>query len=323
MPITWRPATWNDIEPCLAIQPSNRGDACSDVKSALESWKRLFEAPFSSSIVLESSPAIQGYGLIGFGSAVLVSTRFTDAEVAHPRPDITSRIMASLHSGASVLASWDEIARANAGDGVDVVIVYVAWRDNILSPAERHDVEELFPTSFADNFAGFRIRRIVVETTSEPVTHFHRRSLEYQVIAEFSDIGRVIHLMTEESATVLPGSFGNVIFKAYQPVLRLRNSDQQLLLAALKGATDNELAVQLGITLSAVKARWRSTIARIEEVMPDLVIDTEYRKGRGAQKRHRVLAYLRTHMEELRPYDWKAKLRQPKQQGIAKTPRSI
>jgi len=92
-------------------------------------------------------------------------------------------------------------------------------------------------------------------------------------------------------------------------VLRLRDSDQQLLLAALRGATDTELVTELGVKLSAVKARWRSTFARIAEAMPDMVSDVNDHEGRGPQKRHKVLSYLRSHPEELRPYDWKTKIR--------------
>lgn len=305
MPITWRPATWDDIEPSLAIQPNNRGDGLPDARLALASWKTFFHDPFFFSAVIESSPPIQGHRLIGLGAAVLVNSQFADAEVSNPQPDITSRIMASLHSARSALATWNEVAQANAHDGVNVVIVYVAWRDDILSPADRHAVEVSCPVSFADALAGFRIHRILVETTSKPVTDFHRRSVEYRIIAEFPDIERAIHLMTKESATVLPGSIGNIIFRFHEPILRLRDSDQQLLLAALKGATDTELALQLGMSSSAIKARWRSAFARIEEAMPDLIGDAEDRDGRGSQKRHRVLAYMRTHMEELRPYDWK------------------
>lgn len=319
MPITRRPAAWSDIEPCLAIQPSGRGDALPDVKSALGFWKRLFHDPFFLSSVVESTPPIQAHRLIGFGSAVLVNSNFAEAEFANPRPDITSRIMTSLLTGRSALATWDEVAQANAYDGVHVVIIYNAWRDDILRPEEKKDVKVVFTSSFADVLAGFRVCRILVETTNPASEELHRISPEYQVIAEFPSIGRVIYRMTRESATALPGSLGNLIFKFHPPILRLRNSDQQLLLIALQSATDNELTVELGITFSAVKARWRSIFARVGQVLPDLVIDAEDREGRGKQKRHRVLAYLRTHMEELRPYDWNAMLRRTGEQRVAKT----
>lgn len=85
------------------------------------------------------------------------------------------------------------------------------------------------------------------------MTNLHRRSLEYQVIAEFPDRGSVIFIMTKESAALLPGSLGNVIFAYHAPLLRLRDSDQKLLLAALKGDTGAELSRRLGITPAAVK----------------------------------------------------------------------
>ena len=109
----------------------------------------------------------------------------------------------------------------------------------------------------------------------------------------------------------MPASLGigNVIFTFRNPELRLRDSDQRLLLAALKGATDQELTTELGVTLSAVKARWRSTFARIARTMPGLLDDVSDGDARGMQKRHRVLAYVRRHPEELRPYHWETKPR--------------
>jgi hypothetical protein len=41
--------------------------------------------------------------------------------------------------------------------------------------------------------------------------------------------------------------------------------------------------------------------------MPDLVRDVVNHEGRGTQKRHRVLDYVRSHPEELRPFDWAMK----------------
>jgi hypothetical protein len=45
---------------------------------------------------------------------------------------------------------------------------------------------------------------------------------------------------------------------------------------------------------------------RVAQYKPDIVsaasAETE---GRGPQKRHRILAYLRQHPEEMRPYAWR------------------
>jgi len=59
---------------------------------------------------------------------------------------------------------------------------------------------------------------------------------------------------------------------------------QRLLVAALRGLTDDELSDDLMVSHSAVKNAWRSIYAR------------------GKQKRQRLLAYLRERPEELRPF---------------------
>jgi len=307
MPITWRPATWNDIEPGLSIQPRYRGDAIVGVQAALEAWKHLIRGRFFYSTVLESSSLPRSHRMVGFGASVLVSSEFADAELANPRPDINSRVMASILSGRSVLATPHEVALANSGDGVNVLILCGTWRHEILSPPDLQDTQNLSVSGFVEVHAGYRIRRILQEPAAEPEKSFVRRSMEFRLVADFPEAGRELFLMTRESVQGMPGSVGNILFSVREPTLRLRDSDQQLLMAALRGATDQELASGLGFTLSAVKARWRSAIARVEETMPDLVCDAVYHEGRGAQKRHRVLDYVRSHPEELRPFDWTTK----------------
>jgi hypothetical protein len=309
MPIIWRPATCLDIEPGISIQPNNRGDALVGGEAAVACWRYLATGPFFASAVLESTPVIRGHRMVGFGASVLVSSAFADSEIALPRPDMNSRIIASIQSDRSVLATQSEVARANAGVGVDVVVLYGTWRDEILSPSERQDVQTLLASSFTEWHAGYRIRRIFHETCDEPGKEFLQRSVVYQAIAEFSDHGRILHLMTRDSVKAMPASLGNVLFFYREPILRLRDSDRQLLQTALGGATDLGLATELGLTFSAVKARWRSTFARIAEIMPALVSDVESHQGRGMQKRHRVLSYVRSHPEELKPYDWKTNAR--------------
>ncbi len=312
MPITWRtPAAWPDIEPCLESQPRSRGDALVGREAAIKVWKRLYESPFFASTVLESRPATQGHCRVGVGTSVFVSTAFADAEMANPREDINSRIIASIHTGRSVLATRADVARANAGEGVDVIILFGVWCEQILSRAQMHEAQTCLVSSFAEYHAGYNVRRIVEETTNEAKREFLNHSVVVRTVAEFPEAGRVIHAITRESVRNENSSVANALFSVREPLLRLRESDQQLLLAALRGATDPELSVQLNLTLSAIKARWRSTFARVEETLPDLVHEVDEHDGRGMQKRHRILAYVRSHPEELRPYAWASSVSQP------------
>ena len=87
------------------------------------------------------------------------------------------------------------------------------------------------------------------------------------------------------------------------PRCSFNDSERLLLCEALDGHTDEELALELGVSLSAVKKRWVGILDRVERGRPDVFAafnrDTP---TRGAQKRHRLLRYVRAHPEELRPY---------------------
>jgi DNA-binding NarL/FixJ family response regulator len=78
-----------------------------------------------------------------------------------------------------------------------------------------------------------------------------------------------------------------------------------LLLTALLGGTDEDLADELGISLSAVKKAWHSiyerTCAHDSELVPVTTRSEEGVAERGKMKKQRLLAYLRDHPEEIRP----------------------
>jgi len=136
-------------------------------------------------------------------------------------------------------------------------------------------------------------------------------------VEEFGSIGkrtgsadRALAMTDREAALSMPMSAAASLSLGTPPVLGLRTSDQELLLAAMKGATDRELRLELGLTEEAVKRRWAVDSSRVEKSKPELISGLGFQKGttlpaegrRGPQKRHRVLAYVRDHPEELRPF---------------------
>jgi len=100
------------------------------------------------------------------------------------------------------------------------------------------------------------------------------------------------------------GSWAFGLFVYEQPQCGFRRSEQRLLISALEGGTDQELADALEISLSAVKKMWRSIYDRVGACLPKLLphskTDLEPSE-RGHEKRRRLLAYLRDHPQELRP----------------------
>lgn len=81
-------------------------------------------------------------------------------------------------------------------------------------------------------------------------------------LAAFPDIDQVFNLLSPAEAFTQPMSTAATVFSHREPVLGLTAPEQELLVAALDGATDAELSVALSPTLPAVKARWRTIFAR-------------------------------------------------------------
>jgi len=200
-----------------------------------------------------------------------------------------------------VLLTAGEIARANAGNGLDMVNLCGSLLESILSPEERRQVQTLLSVSLAELLAGYRLNRIFGQATDSEM----RAMLESRLVRElasFPELQLASYVATEQVALAQPFSIQATIFNNRDPLLRLSGSDQELLWAALEGQTDTELADSLHLTMPAVKALWRSIFARFARLKPDVAPEFQGEGNRGPQKRHRVLAYLREHREELRPF---------------------
>ncbi len=304
MIITWRRATASDMGPGLSIEERVPRAAQIGGEAALKVWRNLADNQFFVSAVYEANPPIKGRRLIGFAAAVFVSSQLAEREMGNLQTGAASRIIAGIEHGDPVLANRFDVAQANAGPGLDVFVLECMWHDEILNAAERQELLTRIPASFAEVLTGYRIRRIVWESMTTAEKEFAQRSIVYRTVAEFPELRRAIHVMDSDSVKEVPGSLGNVIFSYREPKLRLRESDQEMLAAAVNGSTDTDLARELGVTVSAVKARWRSTFTSIARSVPLLVDDLDDGRGRGLQKRHLVLAYVRDHPEELRPFAW-------------------
>jgi hypothetical protein len=211
---------------------------------------------------------------------------------------VNDRFMAQLAEARSVLLDEDGIAEANSSLGLDTLTLYGSWPPG---PAleKRYSV---LTTAFLQMTAGFQIKRLLWEAVGEVERHFARYGRANRILADFSEVNSELVVIDPESAAQVPAAAAQAIFNFRQPLLGLARSDQMLLLAALKGLTDEELAVSLALRLPAVKARWRSIFARVAAVLPELADRLQNQAVRGRQKRHRVIEYMREHPEELRPW---------------------
>jgi hypothetical protein len=303
----WRPIAEADLSKCLELQPACLGDQIVGRIAALRIWKGMLDNPAFHANVIEAERPISGHKIVGCGMGVFVTKAFADREIQEPRAGINSRIIAAIGKGQSVVLSRDQIGEGNAGEGVDFVNMYGTWREGILNAQQLGEVQALLGTSFVEHFAGYRFNRVLKEAIGEAQIALARATGTYRVIAEFGESDSALVVVTRESALAAPYSVAATMYRYKEPILRLRPAEQKLLAAALAGKTDAELSAMLGLSIEAIKKRWMSVFDRVDEFKPDILsTEDEDSDGRGPQKRHRVVAYIRAHPEELRPFDWDA-----------------
>lgn len=298
-----------DLIECLELNAARIGDELVGRAPAVEIWKRLIRSRSFNSTVIEAARPPQGHRIVGFGSAVFVSPAFAEAELSNPRPGLNSRIIASIDAGRSVVLSEAELRSGNSRGGLNLVVLFASWRRDILNPDGVSEVIVALNGRFMEDHLGYRFNSLILETAGPEEAATVRTMQIWRAVGKFDEPGqptRTLWVVTRKEALNVAGSVANPLFHFTEPVLCLRDADQQLLLAALGGVTDEELSSKLSVSLTAVKKRWLSIFERTIDARPDLFPAADVQNDgqkRGRQKRHHVLAYIRKHPEELRPIE--------------------
>lgn len=281
------------------------GDQIVGRTAALRVWKSLLDEPSFQANVIASERPIAGHTIVGCGMGVFVNRAFADRELDDPRPALNARLIAAVAAREPVVLSRAEIAAGNAGDGIDFVNMYGTWREGIMTADQLAEVHALLGTSFVEHFGGHRFNRVLKEAIGRSQIALARATGTYRVVAEFTTSESALVVVTRESALAAPYSVAAKLYRYQPPVLRLRPGEQEVLAAALTGKTDAELSEDLGLSIEAIKKRWVAIFERVDDFKPDILGQPDPPSaGRGPQERHRVVAYVRTHPEELRPYSW-------------------
>ena len=110
--------------------------------------------------------------------------------------------------------------------------------------------------------------------------------------------------MTRDEAFAEYGSRVSGLFVFTPPRFSFTRAEQLVLRQSLAGDTDLEIASHLSISRWTVKKRWQSIYDRVDGI-DDHILPANGRNqesgARGAERRRHLLAYLRQHLEELRP----------------------
>jgi hypothetical protein len=317
MSIRCRPIRRREIPECVELIARHPvigpryGPAISDMT---EVWSRLFGQLAFTSVIFEEE---HGTGLrkVATGTRVFVSDRFL-AEIKTPPyfwvgPELVRRILA----GQSPVLSDRQVREANSGGGLNMFV----WDGGPTgTEIERLDVIQTVFVEFFNLHRGFQLKEIITQSNSPHLLEAQLNSGgfladekgRYSKAAARKPLSEILsaphHVgLTRELAQRDFGSWVSSLFVYDAPQFDFRTSEKRLLLAALDGGTDEQLAKSLGVSLSGVKKAWQRIYERVAECNPDLIPEKSDNRRkipeRGKTKKQKLLAYLREHMQELRP----------------------
>ena len=252
--------------------------------------------------------------IVGFGLGCFVNKCFAEEEARHPRPGLNTRIIESIVQGKSVVASYPEVRDDNTRAELQQVILETCWANDALNPKERDEVRVLLGVGYMELFAGYRFARILYEI-ADAIDRFHTDGhRSFRVVDDYANFHRAhpdvpcdsdwcLKECTLEVMRIDPHSIAAPLFQHHvPPQLGLTRVEQEFLELALGGEDDESVAK------SAFGDRARDQAALVHHLSTrrrrtprPLPLDGE--GTRGTQKRQRILHYLRSHPEELRPFN--------------------
>lgn len=257
--------------------------------------------------------------LHGVGFSVFVTDKFLAEAKTPPMFWLGPEIARRVARGDSPLLTEKQVAEANSGTGLNVVVCQTGFDpENITRP----EATMVASTSFIEAHRGFRLNETVVQAESADhlagVLNFGAL-LYSHTDGSYRDLAQPNHQQivmqphlagtTQETAIRQQGSWLASLYFYEPPRLGFSRSEQRLLLAALDGKTDEELSDAMGVSLFAVKKSWRAIYTRVANGLPDLIPNAQSEEApapdRGKEKKRHLTAYLREHPEELRPFSRK------------------
>jgi len=309
----------DDVRDCVEVIASHPvigpryGSAISDLPAA---WARLIDCEAQAMRLFTVGQGRRAR--VGFvGVSVFVTDAFVRELKASDRfwfgPELASRIV----RGRSPVLSDKQLREANSGGGLNLLV----WEGCPSPVLPVQGLRAVLP-AFIEDHRGFLLKEIIssqVENverlrwtlaTGTMLWDPKRGRYVDSVERDPQEILRKPHVVgiTRQLELERPvgGSWVGLLFQYETPRLGLSPSEQRMLRAALgaEGGTDQELADALGVSTPTIKKLWQSVYNRVSDREPPLIpgVTQTLRAERGKEKRRRLLAYMREHPEELRPY---------------------
>lgn len=249
--------------------------------------------------------------VIAVGAAVFLSDEAASDIARHPIPGASERILWSAGHGPAVPLDAQQIDALNAHHGLNVFVV-LHHQTPGLTPDDQVQVRARLTAAFLEDMRGYRLREVLADGLEDELADWAIPG-GFRVRNAYDDWyrthveprpRRVLIGLERNDAIALVGTVLGLLFQYQPPRLGFSASQRRVLAEAVQHKTDAEIASELQVSVSAVKKTWAAIFEQASDVLGELGTAIE-RHGaaatRGLQKRHKLLAYLREHPEELKP----------------------
>jgi DNA-binding CsgD family transcriptional regulator len=252
------------------------------------------------------------------GVSICVDGGFIQEIKRPPLRWIGPQLLDRLDSGRSPMLSDVDVRRCNTRGGLSAIV----WEGCVRSEFESREMYRELMVLFLEVHRGY-LWNEVISTQLESVERLDwtlstgglwwdpiEARYRDDVLADppaFIGQPHVVGITREIEARRRAPSWVGELFQHRSPRLGFSRGEQRLLFSALRGMTDEELSASLGLSIPTIKKRWLSIYTRasahLEALTPAGDVGSSDRTPRGKEKKRGLLAYLRDHLEELRPVE--------------------
>ena len=282
-------------------------------------WRTLLSNGAMQLFLVENRAGLGGSRILSFGATVFVNDEFILEARSTLSPYLGVELAGRYLSQQLPVLNREQVARANAADGLNVVMCFEGWAQDGFSPEQFLAIRAKQNAAFHLALRGYRIKEFLTDPIGREKSRW-MLDAGARIRRNYSNYFRTNRLpkpehsqrpcllgLTKEEALAHPGSSIADLFIYSPPRFRFNRSQRVLLQHALMGETCEQAAASLSVSRWTVKKLWHAIYDRVadvdSELLPSPIAYGAHASSRGAERRRQLLNYLRQHLEELRPYE--------------------
>jgi DNA-binding CsgD family transcriptional regulator len=311
--------TVEDLAECYALHESlGLPYAKKSWRILGEMWRALLSKGAMQLCVVANRARLVSARIVSFSAIVFVTDEFCSEARSKLPPYLGVELTQRYLSGQMPVLNRKQVAHANAGDGLNVMVCFEGWTQDALSSQQLFAVRAKQSEALHLALSGYRVNEFLANPIGPNASQW-MLDAGARLRRDYTNYFRKNHLskpessrrpclmgLSKEEALAHPGSNLAGVFVYAAPRFHFNRSQRVLLRHALMGQTCEELATSLSLSPWTVKKRWHAIYRRVADVdtalLPPPIAYGVNVSSRGPERRRRLLSYLRQHLEELRPF---------------------